>query len=308
MTDPDGSGPPDTATTARLRFKSDLNAFRQRHPNSGYGTLAKILAAGKYGPDAQVSSTTLNDATHPLKPFPTARTVRSMVLALTGGNTALAQQWVDRRNHADAHTPPPQPLTDIEPPAAPATAVATPPAAPDKPAHPTPQPPEPHHGSARRRRTALWAAIALAAVVVLAGTNLTTYLLTRPTPVATPPPAHGKTGDNPINSRCLEDAQVAISTRANPFFLLEVIYSPACDAAWARITRTDDEDSGNEIRVTIYQRADPNGLTRQTAVEPDAHSAFTMMIVRSSPTDRLCTVGTVTFANKPDASGRPLCL
>ncbi|QQQ79431.1 hypothetical protein IOD16_14095 [Saccharothrix sp. 6-C] len=40
-------------------------------------------------------------------------------------------------------------------------------------------------------------------------------------------------------------------------------------------TRKDDKALGNQVEVVIYRRSDPDGTTRQVALEPDVKSAFT---------------------------------
>jgi hypothetical protein len=79
------------------------------------------------------------------------------------------------------------------------------------------------------------------------------------------------------------------------------VFSVKCRAAWARITRADDSALGNHVEVVIYRRSDPDGNTRQEAVEPDVKSAFTTLIVRADPTDRLCAIGAV-VTNEPFSS------
>ncbi|WP_224160453.1 hypothetical protein, partial [Prevotella lacticifex] len=100
----------------------------------------------------------------------------------------------------------------------------------------------------------------------------------------------------------------ATTGRDNPAFLLELIFSPQCDAGWGRITRSDDLDMGNEVRVAIFRLSDPAGPSRQPAVEPNAHSAFTTLIVRGDPTARLCVTGSIITGDFASTSARPLCI
>ncbi len=47
--------------------------------------------------------------------------------------------------------------------------------------------------------------------------------------------APAATGDNPLDTPCLDDAKIVTSTNKNPQFLLEIVFSAKCHAAWARI-------------------------------------------------------------------------
>lgn len=148
-----------------------------------------------------------------------------------------------------------------------------------------------------------WVGIVAALVV----TNVTTGVVVRRMSTPEPPRAPSATGDNPLDTPCLADAKIATSTNRSPQFLLEIVFSVTCDAAWARITRTDDRALGNHVEVAIYRRSDPDGRTRQEAVEPDVKSAFTTMIVRADPTDRLCATGAVVTGGERSAAVDPIC-
>lgn len=282
--------PPGAAVTDTVpAFKADLERFRRAHPPSGYDALARRLKDGDFGPDNVIGRSTLNEAINPDKSLPQARTVRAMVLALTDGDKEEAQRWVARRNRLAGEPegpsqPDAQPVVDID-------------------ADPAPTPSRTSPKRARVRRVAVWTAV----IIAFLASNTITYLVSHHTTGPTPYQAH--TGDNPINTPCIDDARVAATTgRDNPAFLLELIHSPQCDAAWGRITRSDDLDMGNEIRAVIYPLSDPTGPSRQTAVEPNAHSAFTTLIVRSDPTDRLCVTGSTITDGVASTSARPLCI
>ena len=286
-TDPAIGRPPDAGATDSVHaFKADLDRFRQAHPRSGYDALARRLKSGDFGPDNVIGRSTLNEAIGPDKPLPQARTVRAMVLALTDGDDEAAQQWVSRRNRLAG--------------------------APDAPSQSEAQTaggldaaPAPSRSSPKRdrlRRVAVWTAV----IVAFLASNTITYLVSHHT--TGPTPYQARTGDNPMKTPCTDDARVAATSRDNPAFLLELIYSPQCDAGWGRITRSDDLDMGNEVRVDIYRLSDPTGPSRQPAVEPNAHSAFTTLIVRSDPTARLCVTGSITTGGVASASARPLCI
>ncbi|MEO6087826.1 MAG: DUF2690 domain-containing protein [Umezawaea sp.] len=100
-------------------------------------------------------------------------------------------------------------------------------------------------------------------------TNITTGVIVYR--VATPDPvgqARGATGDNPLMSQCLDDAEIAASSTKNPEFLLELVFSAKCQAGWARVTRRDDNAQANQIEVEIYRRSDPTGTSRQKPPRP----------------------------------------
>ncbi|ONI91018.1 hypothetical protein ALI144C_02025 [Actinosynnema sp. ALI-1.44] len=65
--------------------------------------------------------------------------------------------------------------------------------------------------------------------------------------------------------------------------------------------------AGNHIEVSLYRRSDPNGSTRQNAIEPDVKGAFTTLIVRNEPSDRLCATGAIVIDGTRVAAGEPLC-
>ena len=117
-----------------------------------------------------------------------------------------------------------------------------------------------------------------------------------------------QTGTDPISEdTCRQDAQIAASTRQNPEFLMKIIFSPTCNAAWGKVERTDTLGHGNTITITTYRSDDPGGPATQRAHEPDVQSAFTNMIVRRDPTDRICVTASITIAGRTITSSAPLC-
>ncbi|MFV2116183.1 DUF2690 domain-containing protein [Micromonospora sp. LOL_025] len=155
-----------------------------------------------------------------------------------------------------------------------------------------------------RTRWRWWVAIAATLLVTNVVTGFVVRRISTPAPVTAP----AATGDNPLDTPCLDDAKVATSTYRNQQFLLEIVFSVRCRAAWARITRADDSALGNHVEVVIYRRSDPDGSTRQEAVEPDVKSAFTTLIVRADPTDRLCASGAVVTNDTRSAAMEPICI
>jgi hypothetical protein len=167
--------------------------------------------------------------------------------------------------------------------------------------------PEDRTRSPARSRWRLWLAVGAALVITNVVTGIVVYRASTSDPRTPPDKAQVMTGDNPLKTSCLADARVATSTNANPEYLLEILFSAECSAAWARITRKDDRALGNHVEVVIYRRSDPDGTTRQPAVEPDVKSAFTTLIVRSDPTDRLCATGAVITDGTRSAAVDAIC-
>lgn len=163
--------------------------------------------------------------------------------------------------------------------------------------------------SARLRGGPGWRWWAAAGAVVL-GTNVVTGFVVHRTS-ALPPSGQSTvqaaTGDNPVNTPCLADAEIATSTNKNPQFLLEIVFSAKCRAFWARITRSDERALGNHVEVSLYRRSDPTGSTRQNAVEPDIKGAFTTLIVRDDSSDRLCATGAIVTDGARVVAVEPIC-
>ncbi|MEV4829916.1 DUF2690 domain-containing protein [Micromonospora sp. NPDC049257] len=227
----------------------------------------------------RVSKSTLHKVAK-LEALPSELAVRGYLTAL-GVDHAEIERWVARR-----------------------TALVTPPGEQNA-AEFTSRPP----GQPRWR---WWAAVAVTLLITNVVTGFVVHRVSTPEPVTAPTtkptPASAATGDNPLDTPCLDDAKVATSTNKNPEFLLEIVFSVRCRAAWARITRADDSPLGNHVEVAIYRRSDPHGDTRQEAVEPDVKSAFTTLIVRADPTDRLCAIGAVVTRDDRSAAAEPICV
>ncbi len=251
-------------------FAADLKALKARYPQISYEAMERRLRRR----NIEVGRSTLNNAIKP-ESLATERTVRAFVVALTN-DEQLAAQWIARRAAL-------VPLeirerTDDREPAPP-----------------------------RRSSTGRWWLLGAAAAAVLILSNVVTaaVVVSRVAPdLAAAPEVH--TGDDPGKTQCRNDAKVAASTN-KPKMLLEILFSHTCDAAWARITRYDNAGRGNRLEVAIYRRSDPHGPTRQDAVEPDVDSAYTYLIVRADPTDRLCAQGAITVEGHTEAVGQEIC-
>jgi transcriptional regulator with XRE-family HTH domain len=117
-----------------------------------------------------------------------------------------------------------------------------------------------------------------------------------------------KSGEDPANTKCVNDAKVVAKQSGPQDTLLEIVYSAACHAAWSRIARYDNLATGNEVSTSIYRAIAPNAKDRQSTTEPDAQSAYTTLIVRPTAQTELCAVGSVTVSGQTIDFGKPVCL
>ncbi|WP_280247619.1 DUF2690 domain-containing protein [Nocardia abscessus] len=260
--------PPDSLAA----FAEDLKAVKNRYPEVSYEIMERRLRRR----GLNVSRSSLNNAVKP-ESLASERTVRGFILALTN-DEQLVERWLVRRAALASSD---RTESGAESPTGPPTA--------------------PHQPSRR-----WW----WAAAVLLVVSNIVTGVLVGfwDRPAGTGAPALlARTGDDPGKTECRHDAKVAVASTAHPMFLLEILFSHTCDAAWARITRYDNAGLGNRLTVVIYRRSDPNGPTRQEAVEPDVGSAYTTLIVRNDPTDRLCASGSASLGDRVETTPQPIC-
>jgi len=156
-------------------------------------------------------------------------------------------------------------------------------------------------GSARSdRRPGRWWWITAVAVLVLS--NVTTGVgvamstqSTGPTPIAIRcswPPV--PTLVHSSNVWRMWSSQRA-RTRASSYSSFS---TPPRVRAHGKVDRTDNSGEGNTISLTTYRRADPKGPATQRAVESDVQSAYTALIVREDPADRICVSGAVTVGTE----------
>jgi len=115
-------------------------------------------------------------------------------------------------------------------------------------------------------------------------------------------------GVDPAMTECVNDAEVATSSPRTNDTLLEIIWSNKCYAGWARVTRYDEQISGNSVTVAIYPETAAQGPDRQAATEPNVQGAYTTLVVRPTPQTRLCTVGAITVDGTSIDLGEPLCI
>lgn len=122
------------------------------------------------------------------------------------------------------------------------------------------------------------------------------------------PSISAKTGEDPADNGCAGDAVPASSaTRAEDTYL-EIMWSEACQAGWARITRHDDKAAGNQVSVSLYREAEPTGSDRQDATHQGVQGAYTTLIVIPTPDTHLCATGSITVDGKTIDLGTPICL
>lgn len=143
-----------------------------------------------------------------------------------------------------------------------------------------------------------WPIVAGAVAAMLATNVITAVVATRAAesqdPVAAAEFVQPETGADPAQTSCIDDVKIAASDNSHPEFIFELLFSPRCQAGWARVTRKDGAALGNQISMSIYRRADPTGSTRQDALEPDVTSGYTTLLVRNEGTDKLCADGSIT--------------
>ena len=167
---------------------------------------------------------------------------------------------------------------------------------------------QPTHPASVRRRTAVALAVGcalLASAATLAGA----WAAWHPATTSAEGPLHVvENGTDPASTPCVDDATVVASETRERDTQLQIVYSEACHAAWARITRYDDASAGNTVSASIYRQIAPEATDRQDTTEPDAQSAYTTLIVRETPQTRLCATGSITLSGEQIDLGSPLCV
>ncbi|WP_176460148.1 DUF2690 domain-containing protein [Rhodococcus sp. 14-2470-1b] len=205
--------------------------------------------------------------------LPAAGAVAAYVAAVTDDNAALVEKFVERRDSIAAELKPDTASDEIEPSSG---------------------------GQWSRRRLA--ALVAGTAVVTVVVTAVITALITAAVvgPDTEEPTAETgaapQTGDDPIFSGCSADAVRANAPQTVEGMSVFVIYSPACNAVWGKIERTDGAGAGDSISVVTYRGNDPTRSDTQRAVEPGVGNAYSPLIVRSG-TEPICVTGSVTVDN-----------
>lgn len=238
-----------------------------------------------------VSKTVLSDAFAGRR-LPTERTVEAIASALD----ADVGEWTRRRRELEESMRP-QPVEVTQGPAFPVV----------------------------RRRSALLAAAA-AFVLGVVGTMAVVAVLPDEVPEASgaggpagvvaptatptePPPAIiVEAGTDPATTPCVDDAKVVASVTRARDTQLQIIFSTACQAAWARVTRYDDKAVGNAVGASIFRQIAPDATDRQDTHEPDAQGAYTTLVVRPTRATRLCAVGYVTLDGERIDLGEQICV
>jgi hypothetical protein len=116
-----------------------------------------------------------------------------------------------------------------------------------------------------------------------------------------------RTGVDPAMTPCVNDAKVAASEDRPNNTRLQIVWSNKCYAGWARIARYDGKAEGNLVKVSLYPETAPSGPDRQDATEPGVQGAYTTLIVRPTPSTRLCAVGSITVDGETFNLGEPIC-
>lgn len=260
-------------TAAVARFAEDLGALR----------LEKDLTLEALAHSSRISRSVVADALKGEK-LPTVRTVAAIARACDQD----PKEFLSRRSHVARLQPAKTPPVDSVPEAPRASEVV---------------PEDPVTGV---RKVPWWwllvacaggAALALASVLVLPA-------LTHGT---APEDAIVASGQDPADTECIDDAKVAASKTHDDNYFLEILYSDRCDAAWARVTRSDGLATGNMIVVRLYPQNSPDSVEAQTATEYDVQSAYTTLIVRPTPKTLLCADGFVSINGRHVSLGEPIC-
>ena len=128
------------------------------------------------------------------------------------------------------------------------------------------------------------------------------------TPTEVPPAILVEAGTDPATTPCVDDAKVVASVTRARDTQLQIIFSTACQAAWARVTRYDDKAVGNAVGASIFRQIAPDAPDRQDTHEPDAQGAYTTLVVRPTRETRLCAVGYVTLDGERIDLGEQICV
>ncbi|PPF34388.1 hypothetical protein C5C10_09305 [Rathayibacter sp. AY1A3] len=220
------------------------------------------------------------------KQLPSERTLASLVRTL-GAEPA---EWLARRARAAALPPQPRSAADS----------------------PDPQEPRPLRRTLSMGTAALLMVFAFGAGIA-ATVAVTTLNDGAGTVVDTGVTTNGRslipvaTGVDPAATSCIDDAETAAGETRNEDYFLEVMWSERCQAAWGRLTRYDNQSSGNSVHVEIAPRNEDQDSQRQEADVADVQGAYTHLIVRTNGDTRLCAQGSVTLDGVTIDMGDPLC-
>lgn len=117
-------------------------------------------------------------------------------------------------------------------------------------------------------------------------------------------------GVDPMLTVCREDAVVASATkRLNDQFLVEMLYSTQCMAAWGRVTRYDDQSAGNSLKMIVYPEVQMNSPRTQERSAVNLQSIYTTLMIEPDVDARVCGLAIVTVNDGVEKTlGTALCV
>ncbi len=276
--EPKSSGTEDSIA----EFVADLRALWVARGRPKFTTMANRVDA---------SRTSLNDAVNRTDRLPSEHVLTQLLACL---DPPAVSSWLRRRSTLSA--------------AGSAAPLATPPVVvPESPPEATPMPP--HTG--RRRPVMLLVSLAAICGIVVGGIvgyrlGVAQALAPTPEPLAAAAVVSAVAdGTDPQTAGCVRDA-TTVAARSTPGVgTVKLVYSTACNAFWAKVERADDAAVGNKIEAVVYQR--DRARDAQRAVELDASSAYTFVLVRSDLTARFCARGRIWSQDSVSDIGGPVC-
>lgn len=268
------------ATDSIEQFGEDLRGLRRRNGNQTLAALSNTT---------HVSKSVLSDAFAGRR-LPTENTV-VRILEVLGEDPA---PWIRRRNELD-----PRHMVESE---RDGSGDLGDPAEPGESS-------EPAVTSPWRRRFSLAAVLWIAlgtAIVSAAATSVVRAVQPTPEEAQYVPFADGV---DPMTTVCREDAIVAASEqRENGAFLVQMMYSNRCMAAWGRITRYDGNAAGDQLSMTIYPAIDMQSARNQQRDSFDVQSLYTPLMIEPDVEARVCGLAAATVNGTPVELGPALCI
>lgn len=235
--------------------------------------------------DARVSQATVSNAFNG-KCLPTWPTTRALVQALGGDTKAWHARW-EAAKAAQA-----EPSAGNEPPVD---------------AGGEPLRPEPSSPVTKAPPTIRLSSAAIVAAVAAALAFSTAFVVARlTTPVRSPAAgATAKTGDDPMDTSCDDDAKEVGNDKVTGEYVLELFWSTKCHANWARLTRDDGKPNGNRLAVSLYGQF-PGAPSALQAERADVNDLYTrIMVVTNEQT--VCATGTIWIGAQAVTARHPVC-
>lgn len=112
-------------------------------------------------------------------------------------------------------------------------------------------------------------------------------------------------GNDPLLTPCVADARVVNIAQEKDIGTLKLVWSPSCDAWWARIERLDRTPIGNRVKVGVFEVGAPD--IRDVHVNSDATFAYSYMLVRTDPAARICALGSIYVGDREMSLSDQLC-